>query len=204
MSTFEIELFKKQLRETIIWCLMNFSEDDKIYSLRTPPIPPEFKNYQLKYKDDEIFEIIHATVQEKREHMLRWNERYQEASQQYDANPDKLAGGRLLMMCYCSTCDGTSSIETSDFIDACDVPPWDTWVHLEPEPEPSYAPFLISWIPYQMINVVETAIAVNALEVIWWIEDVKNLIHKSSSTEAIQYINSLFMSFETAGLFTYG
>jgi hypothetical protein len=103
------------------------------------------------------FAIVEELI-EKRAELLRQQTRY----------PDKvsssLAGGKLLV--YepdDNVSDGASQYQTKGYFDLDDAPPWDTWVcYLERH--------LISWVPPQLLNLVNEGIAVNCVDCIRWVD----------------------------------
>lgn len=77
-----------------------------------------------------------------------------------DAN---LCGGRLLS--YVSEenlADGAAEYESNGFLDFENVPPWDTWVAYSDRT-------LISWVPAELVQLVQRGVFVNPEECIRWI-----------------------------------
>jgi hypothetical protein len=61
--------------------------------------------------------------------------------------------------------DGCSEDQSDGFIDQFDCPPIDTWVYLVDNPGNRV---LYAWVPQQFVELVDIAIAVNALECLSW------------------------------------
>lgn len=161
LMTFDIEGFKQRLREVIAWCQPRFSMDDIRNSLRTPPIPDWHPAYDYAYSVKLVAEHFQVVMQK------------QAAAFRNDPDADwdfvGLANGRLMVSWLSSTHEGTSEVETDDFIDDDDVPAWDTWVDLFQE---NGQPILLSWIPPEMRDMVTGAVETNTIQNIEWVEDI--------------------------------
>jgi hypothetical protein len=90
-----------------------------------------------------------------------------------------LAGGRLLFYNpYENLSDGAAEAETSGFFDADNCPAWETWVHFVYSSQDEsdhlwwHRAYLISWVPPQLVELVDKGINVNPEECIHWAEDV--------------------------------
>ncbi|PTQ89474.1 hypothetical protein C8N29_1065 [Agitococcus lubricus] len=64
--------------------------------------------------------------------------------------------------------DGMSEGVTDGFIDVNDCPPWDIWIGYIAVNRNRY---VLSWIPNQLIGLVEEAIFVNCSGSLYWLED---------------------------------
>ena len=120
-----------RLAETIAWCQFRANISDPKESLRTPvlrpanlsSIPNQWGNYDY---DWDVAEQVQATVDAlayRRANLL------QAESLSFDASMPDLQGGRLLIAApnesdWCCL----SEAEAEGFIDALDVPAWDTWI----------------------------------------------------------------------------
>jgi hypothetical protein len=74
-----------------------------------------------------------------------------------------LAGGRLLL--YSpeeNVADGASQDASREFFDVYDAPPWDTWVGYSNRT-------LLSWVPAQLVDLVQAGIDANPVESIRWL-----------------------------------
>jgi hypothetical protein len=125
------------LAETIAWCSSRASTSNPRDSLRTPELwPPNLSRTANRYGH---FDYIWRTVEKnqavvshlafRRAEQLRAENRYTRVL------PPDLAGGRLLIVepeesDWCCL----SEPETDGFIDALDIPAWDTWVCYAHEP----------------------------------------------------------------------
>jgi hypothetical protein len=89
---------------------------------------------------------------------------------------NSLQGGKLLLFDMSwALKEGTSWPETYHFIDGWDVPAWDTWIYIgveKAEEENRDRPYLISWMPPEVIHMVNDAIRLNSSKCIQWVEDV--------------------------------
>jgi hypothetical protein len=75
-----------------------------------------------------------------------------------------LHGGRLMLYTPSENFeDGASQGVSGGFFDVCDAPPWDIWV--------SYANGeLLSWVPPELIELVQAGIDVNPVQCIRWLD----------------------------------
>jgi hypothetical protein len=74
--------------------------------------------------------------------------------------------------------DGAGQAETRGYLDASDMPPWDTWVaYVEGPPDErgvrNHAGCLVSWVPPVFLSAVDRAIQVNAYGALYWLRDSK-------------------------------
>jgi hypothetical protein len=171
---FDLDLFKHRLAETIAWCVPRFSMDNIENSLRTPPIFLEHEKYEFihPFQRQEI-DIFADTVYAKRAKAVSVDiaENIQ----------SELSGGRLLLFYMSnSTCDGIGPIESNGFIDICNFPPWDTWIYHGIECGKFIRAFpqdirdieyIISWVPEEMIPLIDETIKTLAEQCLQWVED---------------------------------
>ena len=159
----DVSLLRQRLHETVEWCVPRFSMDDLENSLRTPPAPP-MSSIQM------LFEESLQTLREHFENVVQ--KRTDAINSGPESHSDLLAGGRILAVSLTSTCDNTSPPASDNFIDGCDLPPWDTWVYwLRGESEDH----LLCWIPPVMITRVQFAIDVNAIQFMNWLDKADHL-----------------------------
>lgn len=175
MPYFNIDHFKRRLAETIAWCQPRFDvsqQDQPIFpvQLRTPPLPDELYCNGVEISLGVTTHLIKPRLNAIAPFAIKVFKKREEAfKQHYFAG---LSGGRLLVNIFLhETCEGTSPAEIGYFIDDCDVPAWDIWVYYGSDK--SRGPYLISWIPSEMLSDVNRAVKVNSLEAIQWIEDCK-------------------------------
>ena len=133
-SSVPVDKLYRRLAETIAWCCLRVSEDDPENSLRTPALCPANRSaapnlwgsFDYDWGTSEDCRIAQASVDalaQCRAELLRRAGLYQ------DTLPSDLAGGRLLIAdLEDSDASGLSEAETDGFIDALDVPAWDTWL----------------------------------------------------------------------------
>ncbi len=62
----------------------------------------------------------------------------------------------------------TAKLETAGFFDTLDIPPWDLWISMTGET--SYE-VLLSWVPQQLVELVDKGIKSSAEENIFWAKD---------------------------------
>jgi hypothetical protein len=85
------------------------------------------------------------------------------------------AGARGRLMVYfpdADLCDGAAEVESNDFFDAHNAPPWGTWVGYfeDGDADSSYGAYLLAWVPEALIDEADAGIAVNPEECIVWLE----------------------------------
>lgn len=180
MSGFSLRLFEKRLLETVSYCKHHFNPEDIENCLRTAPFPANsmFAEYQL----EQIAPFAVITEHKRR----RWVANHQ--------NPDLsvgLHGGRLLVSHLSFTvCD---QFEETRFIGQCEVPAWDTWVYWARDyrnNRADYYDYVISWIPLELLEIVQWAIKISTVKGLDWLE------------EAEVYDYSFFPVLKEAGYFT--
>jgi hypothetical protein len=121
----------RRLAETIAWCRLHVTEDDPKDCLRTLALrptnlsatPDQWGNFDYAWETPAQTQAVISALADRRAELLRAANAYTEVL------PSDLAGGRLLITLpeesdWC----GLSEPETYGFIDALDVPAWDTWV----------------------------------------------------------------------------
>jgi hypothetical protein len=65
--------------------------------------------------------------------------------------------------------DGAARVATDGFFDTDNVPPWDTWVAYFYES--SGLNYLVSWIPPELIDLVDDGLNANPELCILWLDD---------------------------------
>lgn len=133
----ELIEFRRLLAETVAWCRLRGSDDDPAWSLRTPPLrptnlrdtPDRGANFEYDWGTREQNQAVVSGLAERRAELLR------AASAYPDAAPMNGTEGRLLIAVpqesdWCCL----SETESEGFIDALDVPAWDTWLCWVVEP----------------------------------------------------------------------
>jgi len=68
--------------------------------------------------------------------------------------------------------DGAAAAESLDFFDIYNAPPWGTWVGYFEQGgrDPSYANYLVSWVPEALVQFADAGIKVNPEECIKWLD----------------------------------
>lgn len=168
---FDLDLFKHRLAETVAWCVPRFSLDDPKMSLRTPPNARDGIDDVFAGMDSEMMQFADS-VFAKRANALSVDmvENVQEG----------LAGGRLVLLYMSDTlCDGIGPIYSKGFIDECNFPAWDTWLYYGLESQRSHrrygtirdTKYLISWVPEQVIPLMNDTIEILAEQCLQWVEN---------------------------------
>jgi hypothetical protein len=168
MAGFDIVLFKRQLAETITWCGRNFAPQDIEGSLRTiMPAPPASL---LGLSGEERESWIYATIKQRTKEL-------QETKQTLLTN---LAVGRLLIFYPdFSPSDGGVTAVSKGFIDDEYFPARDSWVYYDyehvllPNKAPATINYLISWVPPQILELVDEAIEDDPVQSIQWLSDAR-------------------------------
>ena len=71
-----------------------------------------------------------------------------------------------------SLADGAALVESKGFFDACNVPPWDTWVAYLPSNREHHN-VVLCWVPACFHEVVGVGIDVNPERCIYWARDLQ-------------------------------
>ena len=76
-----------------------------------------------------------------------------------------LCGGRLMLFApEDNLADGAAEYVSMGFFDVDNVPPWDTWITM-------FGKYLVSWVPPQVIRLVQEGLDVNPEQCILWADD---------------------------------
>ena len=167
MAAFDFPTFRRQLTETITWCLMNFSIDNVKDSLRT--ITPQPPKGLLRMPENERAEWIHGTISQRTKNIRANN-------QTLGSNPR--IGRLLIFVPESSFSDGAAAAAISNgFFDNDYFPASDTWVYYNSE-EITFSDqpamplnYLITWVPPQMVEMVDIAVQSDIAESIQWLSD---------------------------------
>lgn len=161
---------KQALADTIAWCSQKYTVFDRASYLRSLPLAPvSFDFYQ-----EATFQGAMEQVSQRRKQLL------QAQGQGTASLPSPLPGKLMVVYPGLSLFDGAATPETEGFLNDEYMPPWDTWVHYEPrkpgqpkgEWDDSLEPFLIAWVPQDMVDKVNRGMAVNPTECTRWLEEV--------------------------------
>ena len=97
-----------------------------------------------------------------------------------DAHPVRTGhdflGGRLLVYFPDGELsDGAAEIESRGFFDVNNAPPWDTWIALfrDDSADISSRDHLVSWVPKELVEIVDRGIYVNPEQCIVWLSDAR-------------------------------
>jgi hypothetical protein len=84
-----------------------------------------------------------------------------------------LAGGRLLVYFPDEElADGAAEAESEGFFDVNNAPPWDTWLAMvEDASRRARNPYLVAYVPAELIQLAQQGIDVNPEECIRWLKD---------------------------------
>ena len=169
-STRLVSALRRTLFETSVWCARRLRVDDPANSLRTESLlPPTLDRTRLPLLTKQQWVAVVDEVASRRAERL---------AQLTGGAPLVLTEGRLLA---CdpgmSISDGASELESKGFIDAEDLPGWDTWVAFvtdgrDASRRPGTGGWLVAWVPIEFAESVERAIEVNAVEGVRWLDDV--------------------------------
>lgn len=68
--------------------------------------------------------------------------------------------------------DGAAEVESEGFFDINNAPPWDTWLAMvEDVGRRERNPYLLAWVPGELIHVAQRGIDVNPEECILWLDN---------------------------------
>jgi hypothetical protein len=159
---------RARLREAAAWCADIVGSDPNA-RLWTPGL----LDVDVAAAEDAIWKAlttepestIATVVQRRQQHLAR----------RPDAGPARLDGRVLVCEYDCTMFDGASRFVAPGFVDLWDVPAWDTWIGLVP---PSSIPVggrdrvhpLLAWIPSPLVPGAHSAIEVNPVEVLSWLD----------------------------------
>jgi hypothetical protein len=84
-----------------------------------------------------------------------------------------LGGGRLVVYFPDDDlADGAAEVQSRGFFDTYNAPPWDTWVAMvEDGPADRPRPYLVSWVPPELVALAQSGIDVNPERCIRWLAD---------------------------------
>jgi len=198
----DIQDFSIRLAETITWCRLRTAHDDPRHCLRSSALMPAHRKPGMDDRGNVEFEWGTAAENQAvvRDLALRRAEllRAENANVRVESLLSIHEQGRLLLADpQQSDVCGLSVAESDGFIDADDVPPWDTWVWfgsepMTPDPEqlrrtqesyrtlyrsewrpPTSVSYVLCWVPAPFLELVEQGILVNPVECLFWAVDYK-------------------------------
>jgi hypothetical protein len=151
-----LDPFWERLQQAVSWCTARLDMNDVAGCLRTEHLRPP---------------ILHRNYFDAVGLVLAWRQ-----TALGPVTPTQsLRGGRLLLYFPdAELADGAAEVESQGFFDVNNSPPWDTWVGIFTDEAPesdSYATYLLSWVPPELIPLAQRGIAVNPEECIAWLDD---------------------------------
>jgi hypothetical protein len=154
--------FAQRLSETQRWCTRPGRLDPRT-SLRSHEIMPWIL-------EPDPFRIVRYLAEQRR-HKLE--ERSGDGPYR---DPAPASGGRLLVHYPgLNLTDGAAELASDGFFDLWNLPPWDTWIAFGEQPttarELSWATFLISWVPPQLVDHANLGVEINPEQCIAWLDD---------------------------------
>lgn len=166
--------FRKNLQETIAWCIPRVNISNPKYCLRSTQLKPNYRFSSRPEEDVDLWADIQM-IDEVVESRSRLSSAGENAIPERDID---LVGGRLLVhFLNESNHNGLTADITSYYLDDNDTPPWDTWVQAfvpesfarqAPDAIPSEYPFLISWVPSEFLNAVDEATEAECVGMLMW------------------------------------
>jgi hypothetical protein len=67
---------------------------------------------------------------------------------------------------------GAAEVESEGFFDVHNAPPWDTWLAMvKDDGRTERNPYLLAWVPDELVGHAQRGIDVNPEECIRWLED---------------------------------
>ncbi|MGD1955773.1 MAG: hypothetical protein ACFBZ9_11175 [Sphingomonadales bacterium] len=168
--------FWVELNATIAFCMDKYRSTDPVYSLRR--LEESVSDRSILERRENVVSAI----------QLRRSDALLAEGYEIKPNPpEDLSGGRLLAFFPDhDLSDGTAEAETNGFFDACNTPPYDTWIAIVAAAKGrSHDDFLISWVPGEIIGAVNEAIQINPEECIQWLENHPHPLAKALEREGL-------------------
>jgi hypothetical protein len=158
-----LETFIERLPETVAWCSRVTEMGDLAKAFRSDRLEPWIWSDGRK-------KMIESVASPR-----NWD-----VGRNAERDIAKLPKGRLLVYYPDLTLtEGATQAETRGFFDIYDAPPWDTWMAYFCETEInrdqfSY-PYLVSWVPEVLVDIVTRGIGVSSTECIVWLDEYEDL-----------------------------
>jgi hypothetical protein len=161
---FNLERFKRQLAETILWCKQTAPEYRTVLPVPSQPI--------ARLPVDKREQFIKLVLDTRR----------QKLGDIALPTSNELEGQLLIFYPDCTFAfDGVAQLESRGFFDFDNYPAYDTWVDYGlNQMQSQYVcregeHYLISWVPPQNVKNVDRAIQANADESLLWLSDSRVL-----------------------------
>ena len=148
-----------RIAETIVWCDKLLSQPETPSSLRTENIKPRQLHDGCDHAVCEVGSSRHWLIEP--------------GTTNDQLNFPNLGGGKLLTYFPdADLCDGAAEVESDDFSDSFNCPPWDTWIAFfdDATGNDSYSRYLLAYVPSQLIALADAGIEVNPEECIRWLD----------------------------------
>lgn len=159
-----MEEFKARLKETVDWCSPRFSMDNLGKSLRSEVLRPPI-NIVAENDPAKVRAAVQGVIARRSQLLQREPSRVPTG---LGHRGTYLRDGRLLAhFPHVSLSHGFSVSETGGFIDADEIPPWDTWVCVVHD-------FVVSWVPGNLESAIQSAIACNAERSLCWLSEASH------------------------------
>lgn len=165
------DYIKKNILEASAWCHIKIDLNRLNECLRTDALMPELdsKNRPIVSTDSVDYVSSRRSAELNK---IKTDDNIKKRSPR----------GRILVFDLDSTfSDGAAEGESNGFFDYTNRPPWDTWImYVQEIPESEYRrqePFdayLLSWVPENMVDIVESAIMVNPEGCIEWADRINS------------------------------
>ena len=207
--SFDIELFKQRLTETIIWCNHQLADHpeqgvQRLWGLVEPPRPSHEGGDEVIRMAEDDFIKFSDFIFDLRSQLVSNLPRTLPIT--IDRN---LTGGRFAVFLLDWThSDGAAEYETDGFFDVDNMPPYALWLYVENQYEtqihetfpdgshlvsPKKARHIISWIPPQYIFIAQKGMNVAIGECVFWLDD-------STYSEWLQDSFMAYSALKVAGL----
>jgi hypothetical protein len=151
-----LDPFWERVQETIAWCRPRLRTQDPQASLRSVETRP-------RSLEPDYFAAVRTVAIGRRQagaHRVPFR---------------SLEGGRLLV--FFPDLDlacGAAEAESRGYFDVNNTPAWDTWVAMIVDDQGGHeCPYLVSWVPPELIPLADRGIHVNPEQCILWLNDAK-------------------------------
>jgi hypothetical protein len=180
----ELVDFRLCLLESVLWSADRADLSNPMTCLRTEVLRPYIFNDSRHATVRDVVSARHRELVEGRRSLdvsLNTNRDDDAAvfAELWKLMPAALGGGRLLVWERDSTIDdGVGEVATQGYLDASDMPPWDTWVtYVTPSDDAAVqAGYLVSWVPPMFVPSVGEAVEFNAYGALYWLADTRLLL----------------------------
>jgi hypothetical protein len=157
-----------RLRETAIWCSQYLDPSAPQTCLRPARLAPAT-----------LTRSRHAAVGD----VCQWR-RQDTLGQPKHETRSPVRGRLLVYFPDAELSDGAAQVESREFFDVFNAPPWGTWVGYfeENSVDSDRSSYLLAWVPDEFIALAQAGIAVNPEECIIWLKDASVAIREIIAT----------------------